>query len=319
MSNIDSIVSFFTDNPLTRLYSSWSQPTTLIPSPVIADQLSSAAVEAVPEFMPAKPVLEPPVYTRSERMVEYSLLQFLDKMDGVGHSLRLVNIESLEECHKQMLEIQAQHIQKMNEAALRSQQESTWSLLKKIGSIILASISTVLGISLVATAAGSVLGGLMIASGILTLVNLAFSETHVWDWVAEKLAKDNVDRQKLISTLLPAAVGGLCAIAGLAGSTGVALWAGLNFSQKLLVIGQVAISFLEGGFAIGEGVCQYREHNSKAGLLEIKQKQFNNSREIEKHTSAMEKFMRSQSEILEHIKKELKLTIQVNTKTIIQG
>jgi hypothetical protein len=283
----------------------------------LSDEMSSVGSVST-SFEPSKPVLEPPSFNRNGRLAEYAVLKSIDNINTAGSGLLKLNMDGLDDCHEKLKEIQAENSKKLTEAARRSQQNNVWTLLKKIGGVILAAVSTVLGVALISSGAGTLIGGAMIASGILTIANLAFIETGVWDWIAEKLVHENQEKQKRLAVLFPTVVGLVCAVVGLAGSSGAILWTSLNIGEKILIFFQTALSMTQGLISIGEGVTKYRSLQTQADLVSIKQKLFTNQNAIEKFTGGVERFMRHQNHVLDEVKKIIKLSINAN-RAVLQA
>jgi len=262
-------------------------------------------------YEPSKPQL---AFPSKESLIEYRLIDSLEKLHKTGTGMLELNMNELDDCNQKFKEMQAEQAKKLKEAAARTQDDKFWSLLKKIGAFVLAAVSTVLGMTLVATGAGALVGGAMIASGLLTIANLAFTDAGVWDWVAEKLAKGNEEKQKKIAAIIPAVVGGFCAVIGLAGSAGTFLWASINVAQKMLLIAQTALNFAEGVAAIGDGVNRYRSLRTQAALTEIKKDLFLNENKLEKASGGMEKIFQVQSRAAEQVSKMIRMSSQTNKR-----
>jgi len=265
-------------------------------------------------YEPSKPKLEKPSCA-----IEYKVLSSLDNIQGMGTQWLEMQNTMLDDCSEKLKEIQKQKIEKLNEAAKKAQENALWSIIKKVGAFLVAAVSTIFGISLIATGAGTVVGAAMVASGILTIANIAFSETGVWDWVAEKLAKDNKELQKKLETILPCAVGIVSAVVGLAGSAAALAWTSLSLMQKGLVIVQTALNLAEGTITVVEGVNQFRSFRTQADLTEIKKEFFVQQNKLEKITGGMEKQMKMISHAVDEAAKAIKLSISGRQKIIIQG
>jgi hypothetical protein len=286
-------------------------------SPTISIHQKDTIGQAVHEsstYQPSKPRLSPP-----NCAIEYKVLSSLDNISEVGGGWLQVQNNMLDDCSEKIREIQKQNIEKLNEAAKNAQKNDLWSLIKKVGAFILAAVSTVFGISLMATGAGTVVGAAMVTSGIMTVTNIAFSETGVWDWVAEKLAKDNKELQKKIATFLPCAVGVVSAVVGLAGSGAALAWTSLSLVQKGLLIIQTALNLAEGTLTVVEGVNDFKSLRTRADLNEIKRNLFVQQNKLEKITGGMEKYMKLISHATDEAAKAIKLSISGKQKIIIQG
>lgn len=228
-------------------------------SAAISDSMGPA--ESQPVWTPERPVLTSPNDLPPPNNNPYSVFRFLEATDesrNLGNQimntlgLRLQNVK-----HK-IKEISAENIQKLKAAAQRASESSFWSTLKKIATCLLSAISIVFGISLVASGGGALIGGAMIASGILSLANFAMGETGAWDWISKQLAGDNEERQKQLAWILPCAVGVVAGGIGLVGSIqGVASGA-IQFAEKAVYVAQTALTIFSAATTFGSGVASAR-------------------------------------------------------------
>ena len=271
------------------------------------DQIEDAAARFEPliPYQPSKPSLIEPI-----------ILMMLDKFYSLGVSIQESYVRDVEREQEKVELLHQQNADKLKEAAERAQESGFWSVLQQVGACILSALSTVLGFSLVATGVNPVVGGLLIASGLLSIANMAFSATGVWDWVAEKIARDNEDLQKTLKVVLPGSVGLFCAALGLAGGIGSisGIWSSLNFSQKTLSVLQTTVSFAEGVTAIGSGISENRALHSKADLISLQKEMHVCDRGIEKLTNAMEEVMQEISQSASHAAQIIKLATISNRR-----
>jgi hypothetical protein len=142
-------------------------------------------------------------------------------------------------------EISAENTQKLKEASEKASTSQWWSVLKKIAASLLSAFSIVFGIALAATGGPALIGGAMIASGVLSLANFALSETRTWDWVAKQLSHDNEEWTKKLAMILPASVGIVAGGIGLVG-TGYSFATGaVEFVDKAVYAAQTALSLFD--------------------------------------------------------------------------
>ena len=127
----------------------------------------------------------------------------------------------------------------------------------------------VFGISLIATGGGALIGGAMIASGILSLSNFALSETEAWDWVAKQLSNDNEERQKMLAMILPSAIGILAGGIGLVGSVQGIVTGSLQFAEKAIYVAQTALAMFDGITTFGKGYANAHLIWTQADLSKI--------------------------------------------------
>ncbi len=192
---------------------------------------------------------------RSQKLGDDLLNILTDRLSQVKHTLRSIS---------------AQQIEKLKESAERAKNSDFWSTLKKLATCLLSAFSSIAGISMLATGGSALIGGAMIASGVLSLANFALSETNTWDWVAKYLAENNEDRQKKLAVFIPAAVGIACGAIGIAGAGWhFATHSGL-FMEKILSVAQASLNLFDGATAFGKGQADARLLWAQADLNCIK-------------------------------------------------
>jgi multisubunit Na+/H+ antiporter MnhB subunit len=265
------------------------------------------------------PPAEPPFSKPRLELPEYRMLASLNRMNDAGDALMKVNMQGLDQADAKFKELNAENAQKLKEAAERMAQKDLWSTLKKIASGIIAAVSTVFGLALFATGGGGLVAGALIASGILSITNLAFIETGVWNYIAEKLAKDNKEQQEKLKILLPAIVGGLSAVVGLAGSAGAVLWAPINFTEAAIATGMTALNFADGVTTLGSSVTEYRSLRSQAELMEVEKKMALNQFQLEENASNFEKLMKMFSDANSRAAEIIRLSMENAKHMLIQG
>jgi hypothetical protein len=236
-----------------------------------AQKAANSSLEAMQE--PSKdysslqmpPVLEPPKRYGMKQRIEQ-----LIELENIGGRLNDTSSSMLDEKHLELNRLSKEQAEKLAEKAKQTQKAGVWELLKKIGSCILAAVSFVLGVSLIATGGGTIIGGLLIASGVLSIVNLVMTETDAWDWVAKKLAGENEELKKKLAAILPTAVGVVTAIMGIAGTAATLAWSSIDWAKKIIVIAQGASSLVQGVTSIGKGVSEAKVYWTDAEITELK-------------------------------------------------
>lgn len=235
-------------------------------------QLKQTATEpqAVPEpvvlyntskkkgFKPSRPKLESPSYMK--RMVE--TVELIEM-----RSLKLFNTDEkeIDWLCGWMDGMTQQIIEKIREAADSFKSREQWSILAKVASGILAGISVLFGISLLTSPAGGVIvGGLLLASGILSIVNLIFEETHVWDWVAEKIAGDDKKLCDQLKAWIPAGVGMLSMLVGSAGTIGALFFEAFNMIREMLMAGKTVADIAKHIAKMAEGAASSKMLTAQA-------------------------------------------------------
>lgn len=236
----------------------------------------------------AAPLFVPPKLTPPSRVSysEFSLIHVFDEMHASGKTMLASFTSSISQGSAKLRQLLLENIEKLKEAAKKAQENGFWSMLQKIGECILAAISTILGITLVATGAGAIVGGVLIAAGILTITNFAMRETGSWDWAAKKLSNDK-EQQKKLAIYLPLGVGLVAAVLGLGGSIATALWTSLNMAQQALSIGQAALGIYQGFTTVGKGITDAKVLWTQADLIDIEKRTTLERLSFERNSSAM--------------------------------
>ncbi len=176
----------------------------------------------------------------------------------------------LQDVKAKIKEVSAEMIQKLKESAARAKDSGFWSILKKIATCLLSAVSIVFGVALVASGGGALLGGAMIASGVLTLANFALSELGTWDWVATQLSNGNEDLKNKLLMILPGALGLIAGGIGLIGSVNGIVTGAINLAEKALFVAQAALAIFDGVTTLGKGISSARLLWTRADLMEIK-------------------------------------------------
>lgn len=224
------------------------------------------------ELIPQRPSLpKPGSFNKSSEsslipLSDRYMLNTLIETQGIGNtlldtlSLRLGNVK------QQIQTLATENLAKLKEAAERAKASDFWSILKKIATALLSAASIVLGIALVAGGGTALIGGAMIASGILSLANFAMTESQSWDWVAKQLSNDNEEWRKKLLLLLPLGFGVLAGGIGLVGSIHSLATGAIPFAEKAIYIAQTALSLFDAGTTFGKGQADARLLWAKADL-----------------------------------------------------
>lgn len=195
----------------------------------------SPKIEA--RYAPSKPVLEEP---KAPVMRALGSMRVLEKL---ADDFMFNNQDKVNAYIARMNTLDEQEAEKMKETIQRTQDAGFWSYLRDIGSMIMAAISSVFGLSILASGGAPLVGAALVASGILAIFNFTLKESGAWDWVAKQLANDNEELRKKLATLLPAVVSLVCMVIGIAGTVGASMFVHLDTQQKLLKIGEMVMLF----------------------------------------------------------------------------
>ncbi|MBS0604340.1 MAG: hypothetical protein JSS60_04790 [Verrucomicrobia bacterium] len=280
-----------------------------------------AAEETAGDWRPERPLLTAPGDLPPPRLPlsDYRLLAATDETRSLGNqimdslSLRLTGVK------EKIREVSAENIKKLKESAERASASNFWSILKKVATCLLSAVSIVFGIALVASGGGALIGGAMIASGILSLANFAMSELGTWDWVADQIAHNNEDLKSKLKMILPAAVGIVAGGIGLVGSVNGIVTGALQFAEKAIFIAQTAVTIFDGVTTLGKGIADARLIWTKADLklieadLAIQREQFTTT--MEEIKGSMNEFKAAKAKA----KKAIEMISQTNLQLVRQA
>lgn len=228
-------------------------------------------------FLPERPTLTPPELALND----YRFFQICEETRKLGNQVLDSLGMRVTMLKEKIKEISAENMSKLREAASNAANSDFWSTLKKIATSLLSAISIVFGVSVMTTGGSALIGGAMIASGVLSLANFALCEYNVWDWISEHIAQDNEDLQNKLKMILPAACGILAGGIGILGSVNAVASGAIDFTGKALLVVQTVIPIFEGVTTIGKGISDGQLLWSKADLLSIQ-----GSLEIQREKSA---------------------------------
>lgn len=243
----------------------YRRPSPLLNSPALTFGVSTKTAEPM---RPSTPQLTPP---KKVRFQETAIINVFDEIHSSGDSLVRSFTHSLKDGAARLRQMSQENIEKLKEAAQRAQESGFWSVLQQIGECILSAITAILGISLVASGAGTVVGSVMIASSVLTLANFAMRKTGSWDYVARQLATSREDQYRL-SQYLSSGTSLVAAVLGLGGAAATALWTTMNMTQKALSIAQASMAIYQGAATTGKGLSDARALWTQSDLTNIESK-----------------------------------------------
>ncbi len=247
-----------------------------VPS-VVEGSMPTAALNPSIPIIIDRPTLTPPSFQQQTpsptTLPSLSELRFLAAMESFrsfGDEVLSTLGVRLETFRLQLQEISAENLKKLKQAAENAKSADFWSLLTKVANSLLSAFSIVIGISLVSTGAGTLIGGAMIASGIFSIANMLMFESGIWDWVAKKLANEDENRRQMLAMLLPSIVGVLTGSIGVFGSAGAFAWSGIQFIETAGLVLNAVISMMIGVATIGKGHADANLTSSQADLVKVK-------------------------------------------------
>ncbi len=130
------------------------------------------------------------------------IMELMNETYAIGVSILHSASEEIKISSNDLSKKMAENIAALQKASERAQELGVWSILQKTGACVLFTFNLYLGFSLYSNDSQK-LGSVLIASGILSMTNLAMTELRGWDLMAEKLAGDNNDLRNKITLLSP--------------------------------------------------------------------------------------------------------------------
>lgn len=249
-----------------------------------------------------KPELDPPPPNM------WGFVQVTLQAEKIAHDFIRLSQINMKNDFGHIQEWEKKQLIKINESAQHAQSWNFWNFLKDIASLIVAAFSTVVGFFFMTSVGSALVGGALIASGILAITNFVFQHTDTWDWIAKQITEDEQTQQKLKS-ILPMVVSVVSTVVGIAGSIGASFFESLNLTQKLLSVGQTAANFAQGVTTIGSGVSGAHMKWTEADLRMIKSETQFLKYQIELCMNRMQEFFDSQKQFVENSSELIRLTL----------
>jgi hypothetical protein len=261
---------------------------------------------------------EPPPLPPPQSALSFHL-QTVAKLEAVGLRKKQVEEEWLDFISFEMEELSHEALEKMKESAEKYNESWIWSTLRKVADCILSAINIIFGVTLVATGAGTLIGGLLIASGILSLVNLVCVETRAWDKFAEAVAgKDKALRNQL-RAWIPGAIGIASGVIGAAGSIGAVLFASLNLAQKGILMANTAANMAANIAKMGEGITYSENLQIQADREFLLSRIDSVENDLERSVKSLEKSMESLNRNFRHARRFFEAVSQTSENILMRG
>lgn len=253
-------------------------------------------------YVPSKPVLEEP------KSCVMRALGSMTTLEKLADDFMFLNQDNVNAYIARMNQLDEEETIKMKESIQRTQDTGFWSYLRDLGSMLIAAISTVFGLSILATGGAPLIGAALVASGILAIFNFTLKESGAWDWVAKQLAQDNEELRVKLATLLPAIVSIICMAVGLAGSWGVSALVHLDLQQKLFKIAETALVFGNCMTYFAEGTNEYYKSKLESALTPLRTENQLMRNKLQNAMTQMQEVCQNQSEITETAAQIVKTT-----------
>jgi hypothetical protein len=201
-----------------------------------------------------------------------------------------------------------EEIQKVLEAAQASQSAGVWSALSQVGACVLALFNIVAGGVFVTTGNDMVAGAALIASGFLTLGNLAITEKG-WNWMVEFLAGENEEKKERLLVMLPIIVSLMSLLLGAAGYHKSQM---MEAETILAALNQLSM-LAAGGVTLGKAFSDIQVTRAKNNVTDVEKNLFINERDRDLIHRSIESLMRLFQQMSDEIKKSAREAISLAT------
>lgn len=244
-----------------------------------------------------------------------SLIGTLEAIHTTGAEIHTTQTKELTRLSKHLEKSQAAELEKMREISEKSQASGVWHVLQTIGSYLLAGLNFVFGGLLTAQGA-PIIGGIMIAAGLISVANLAFSDCGFWSWIAKQIAKEDKELAQKLETIIPAIIGLLAAAASAVGTYQVWQMAGqFDILRQVLLVLQTTVGVMEGVTTIGKGFSDYDVKKSQEEATKFQSDSAKFEHALERTTRDMENHMKIPSSCTASLARMIRSTIYSNQKT----
>lgn len=236
------------------------------------------------------------------------IIDLMNETYSIGSSLLASATEEVKEHSNILSKKMAENIATLRQAALRAQEADVWGRLQKASIGILSAFNLFLGLSL-CKSESPMLGSALIASGILSVTNLAMTELRGWDLMAEKLSGDSKDLKNQITFWSPIALHTLSI--ALSASAGSAIFYDSNALSSALSSDWKELADLYGGLTgAGKSITDARFSSTKADLLTIQNDIASNTVLQDSLTAWIQNFIK----LLDHGWEQARNIIQINSQ-----
>ncbi len=264
------------------------------------------------DWKPERPVLTPP--HKLPVSTDLRLLAATEQSRSLGNDLLESLTFRLQGVKEKARDVSTELIKKLKEAAERANTSNFWSILQKIASCFLSALSIVFGISFLTAGGAALIGGSMIASGVLSLANYALAEYGTWDWIADQLSHGNEDTRRKIATYLPMTVGIIAGGIGLVGTVNGVVKGAFAFTDKMISVLQTTLTLFGAATTLGKGIADGRLLQTRAELLSI---QSDRTVQEESFSNAIEEIKTSLADF-RAVKSKTKNAVDMITQSNIQ-
>ncbi|MBN1914894.1 MAG: hypothetical protein JW769_03285 [Parachlamydiales bacterium] len=129
--------------------------------------------------------------------VELQLIKVQEKREEIDRARTENGFQDLNELQKQRYHLDQERYEQMQKLAIEQAKADTWSKLSNIATMVAASSSLVLGISLISSGIGTPAGVSMLLAGSTTLLHSIMRDTNGYQTVASLWTKEQQREEKI--------------------------------------------------------------------------------------------------------------------------
>jgi len=249
------------------------------------------------EFAPSKPRLKAP---------ELMIMDMDQKLKRLSKRTMALSLNKIDHENSLLEKLIGQQIDADTDLSDSQNQAFIWTILKNIGSCIMAVFNMVFGGFLISTGGGTAAGSALVASGFLALANVALSEAGGWNWIAECMEGESKDKQEMIAIILPVIVATLSIGLSLAGFADVAQVHNADDITALLTRG---IQMISGAGHLGAAYGDHEVLKVQSRANGIEKGMIFSEKHIDIASRVFEELMREFDHVSSQVKKMIKQAI----------
>jgi len=253
--------------------------------------------------------LSPPPFELSKpklKRVELLIMDLETKIKALGKRTMGISLTKIEKENLTLEKLISSQLSADMDLAHSRSQVYLWSVLKNIGSSILAVFHMVFGTYLISTGGGTAAGSALVASGFLALANMALSESGGWNWIAACLEAENAEKQEMIAIMLPLLITILSVTFSLAGFAEVVQGQNIDELVSLLKDGTQIITS-SGALGVAHG--QHEALQTQIRSVKIENSMTLSKEHIDLFSRVFEELMREFDRVSSTVKKMIKQSI----------
>lgn len=225
----------------------------------------SKSKSVVPPYVATKPILEPPPPPF------WAMIGQVSRLENAAYKFTVQKEQRIDSIFDQIKRLQLEEGLKLEEAYAASEDVTYWSFLYEMATALMSSVSFFFGFAAVSSG-GTAVGAALIASGVLSLTNIAFKHAQAWDWIADQVSNGDQEVRQAVKTYLPVGVGIVAAALGVYGAYGAWSYPQLQGTSKALAILETIAGVAHATTAWGNGQAAQRFKLTSAEVSALQSK-----------------------------------------------